>query len=108
MQLFITHPLVFEEIRSLVDAGVEEDLWSDLCGCAREEEELCKKFSIAVTFDIQEEFIRATFPPQKITLNDLDMNELMYKVLYHYWPDLSLYYKPLGSTGCELSLSLEI
>ena len=70
-------------------------------------DEVCKKFSIAHSFegDEKSEVLSFSIQAQKITLDEFNVNTLFYTVFDSFLP-VVIEYMSLGGTGCDMALSI--
>ena len=64
------------------------------------------KFGVHHVFTYNANSVVLTIEPQKISLDDLAMNELMFDGLWLF--DLDFRYAGLGGSGCEISFTVTV
>jgi len=67
--------------------------------------EICAKYSVAICLDIFDGEISFNIPPQKITLEEVNMNTLFFEVLNVYF-NIKCRYMSLGGEGCEMAFEV--
>jgi hypothetical protein len=101
MKLLIDIPLVFvayDEVGTTEqDREDSKETWDEACV-------VLNKFGVAYSLVYTAHSIVFTVKVQKIALDDLDMNELLFDGL---WPlDLDFRYAGLGGRGCETAFTV--
>lgn len=101
MKLLIDKPLVFiayDEIGTTEqDRQDSKEVWDETC-------EVLNKFGVYYTLTYKPNCIEFLLNTQKISLDDLDMNELLYDGLWVL--DLDFRYAGLGGRGCETAFTV--
>ena len=103
MHLYIDEPIYWSETN---DPSITEDELSDLYEQSVALKEVCDKFSIYALIDFNESSNSVTLYPQKITLDEVSMNELFVEVIYPVFDRVKLEYAWLGGVGCDFSMRL--
>jgi hypothetical protein len=101
MKLLIDTPLVhvaYDEIGTTEqDRADSKEIWDEACA-------VLNKFGVHYTLTYKAHCIVFLLKTQKITLDDLDMNELIYD---GFWVlDMNFQYAGLGGRGCETSFTV--
>ena len=101
MKLLIDGPLVLiaESEPGTTEQDIEDskEAWKETCA-------VLTKFGVVHTFTHDPEGFLFTVRAQKVSLNDMDMNELLFDGLWAL--DLDFRYAGLGGKGCETSFTV--
>lgn len=103
MKLLIDEPIHWAETN---DPSITEDELSDLYEQSVELQEVCDKFCVYCTIDFNESSNSVTLYPQKIVLDEVNMNELFSDVIFPVFGQVKLEYSPLGGAGCDFAIRL--
>jgi hypothetical protein len=67
--------------------------------------DLCVQFSVHHTITVSADRVVFTIEPQKVTLNEIDMNTFWHDVLDNFF-NIRTQYAAFGGAGCEFALSV--
>ena len=67
--------------------------------------DLCVKFNVHHTITVTADRVKLTIEPQKITLDEIDMNTFWHDVLDNFF-SIRTHYAALGGAGCGFALSV--
>ena len=101
MKLLIDVPLVF---MAYDDPGTTDQDRADSKFTYDDGSDVLTKFGVHHVLTYNANSVVLTIEPQKISLDDLAMNELMFDGLWLF--DLDFRYAGLGGSGCEISFTV--
>lgn len=104
MKLLIDNDLV---ANFPVDPSSTEQDFADTAADFAEISAVCKKFGVQHTISLGTTIGSSTvfkIPVQKITLDSVNVNELLFDVFYLL--DYDIEYSALGGSGCDLALTI--
>ena len=103
MNLFIDETIYWSVTNN---PSITEDELSDLYDESVALKEVCDKFCIYSLIDYNESSCSVTLYQQKITLDEVSMNELFSDVIFPVFGQVKLVHAPLGGAGCDFSMRL--
>lgn len=98
MKLLLNEDLVWT-------SDVPEPVKSEFAEFLQSLEAVARKMSVHASFELGEARAKVTIPAQKISLDDIAMNELFDSLLNELF-NLELRYATLGGTGCEFAIEV--
>ena len=101
MKLIIENTLYLDAVVDLT--SIHDDM-QDTTDEFNEIADICKRYSINYMLDLREDTTIFAVYPQKITLNEVNMNHVFANILYLF--TYKIQYAWLGGEGCEFSMSL--
>lgn len=100
MRLLINYPIsYFEKFNPEIDT---KDAFDEYF---KDREEILKEFTVFFKSDLNDKSYQITIDPQKVNLDEINMNTLFFDVLNDF-DNLQLKYSPLGGEGCEFAMKL--
>ena len=108
MKLLIDEVLIFYYYYECSSCDFEDDTLEEFNDRVNNQGAILDRFCIHHTFVNNYTNCTLVIYPQKITLDEVDINTLLYEVLMSFDTKFKITYKPLGGEGCHLSLMLSV